>query len=340
MLEDFRQKALRYFQRFLVGEIGPDELQAAVDEFQAGSVVELCDILSFLGDGCSGVNIEYPHVARRIAAYLDGEIGHAELTRWLDQLRELITAPHYRTSRHFSPQLGSTLHTVSTALEIFHAPEGTSSATGDIPTAARECLSRLATRLESGRAAPCRRFLPFVFRHAGPLRLCVLENPLARATERSCQWFDIGLLQRTGPRTTSRGPRKDGNDASRIVAHLGGEDQVRLIPFSLFTRQFFRLELPRIMAELNEESWSSKDQFHYHPENNAAIRLREKRPSLQVVYPAFDYFIDDQGLAEIAIDVENLQFSEILFATRVFCLHNGVRQVTLNGNAVALHGPS
>ena len=94
------------------------------------------------------------------------------------------------------------------------------------------------------------------------------------------------------------------------------------------------------MAELNEESWSGKDQFHYHAENNAAIALCERRPSLRVVYPAFDYFIDEQGLAEIAIDIESLQFSEILFATRLFCLHNGIHQVTLNGNAVALHGPS
>ena len=133
--------------------------------------------------------------------------------------------------------------------------------------------------------------------------------------------------------------RHDGASASpRTAAGPEVEDEIRLVPFSLFTRQFFHLELPRIMAELDEESWAGKDQFHYHPENNVAIPLCERRPSLRAVYPAFDYFIDEQGLAEIVIDAESLQFPEILFATRVFCLHNGIRQVTLNGNAVALHG--
>jgi hypothetical protein len=338
MIEDFRERAQRCFQRFLLGEISVDELQRAIEEFEAGSVVELCDVLSFLGDGCWGVTVDYRHVARRLAAYLEGELDHAELTRWIDQLREIIAAPHYRTSRHFSPRLKSTLGTISTALAIFRGPAGATSSAGDIPAAARACLSDLAARLESGRSAPCRIFIPYVLRHAGTLRLRVLESPLARATERACQWFDVGMLPHSGSRSMHRGRHEPASAPPRAAAGRGVEDEIRLIPFSLFTRQFFHRELPRIMAELDEESWTGKDQFHYHPENNVAIPLCERRPSLRAVYPAFDYFIDEQGLAEIVIDAESLQLPEILFATRVFCLHNGIRQVTLNGNAVALHG--
>ena len=84
MLEHFRRTTLRCFERFLLGEIGPEELRAVADDCKVSSVVELCDVLSFLGDGCWGVRVECSHVAATTrVAFLDGRLDHDGLTSWL-----------------------------------------------------------------------------------------------------------------------------------------------------------------------------------------------------------------------------------------------------------------
>ena len=194
-------------------------------------------------------------------------------------------------------------------------------------------------RLRRGDVAVARRCVPYILRELGHLRLYAVGNPLM-ATERSFEpspgyeehWVDVGLL-----RSLQAAP--NGQDI-----HL--EETVALIPFSVFTAEFFYGDLPDVLdEELGRDGepvasgnmpplWRD-DEFYYHPENDQAIPLRERHPQLREQAPAFQYFVDTTGLAEIVLDVPRIGRRALRFAAQLFCLRNGVRRATLDGRLVA-----
>jgi hypothetical protein len=194
-------------------------------------------------------------------------------------------------------------------------------------------LHRLLRLVEGAMDDPWRsraRLIPALLRELGPLRLRALESPLGGLLSRRCggQWVDIGLL--------ACPPQEEG----RRSAH--GSDEVRLIPFSIFTRSFFHETLPRLLeewpaagAEVSRLRPLGRDPCSYHPENDKAHVLRERHPLPAGVLPGFQYFVDASGLAEVILDRRRIGRREIAFAARLFCLLNRVRGATLDGRRVA-----
>jgi hypothetical protein len=81
-----------------------------------------------------------------------------------------------------------------------------------------------------------------------------------------------------------------------------------------------------------------EDSFPYHPENDQASFLRSSFPSLAGSGPSFEYWIDDAGFAEVVLDAPRIGREEVLFATRLFCLRNGIRRANLDGRRISWAG--
>jgi hypothetical protein len=201
-------------------------------------------------------------------------------------------------------------------------------------------LAEFEERLRSGRLASVRSFLPRLFAALGPLRLCAVENPLCGAASTlaggcESQWVDVGLLS----------PRAGRRRWVRPLGHAR-EEEVRLIPLSVFARSFFHERLPglfdgdcagRVDAALDGfpegRGRRPTDDFYYHPENDQALLLKEVYPAL-ARRRGFQYFIDGGGLSEIVLDAPTIGRRELVFAARLFCLRNSVRRATLDGRRV------
>jgi ABC-type amino acid transport substrate-binding protein len=199
---------------------------------------------------------------------------------------------------------------------------------GAPPAKIERTLKRVRSWIEEGEPAP-RDFLPTVLRDVlqaiGEVRLGTMASPVpfsfagaARDADWHGWWVDVGLLS----------------------AH---EENVTLIPFSVFTAGFFRRELPAMLSRIAESTrfaWVRRDAFHYHPENDQAVFLRERFPLLAEAGPPFHYYVDDAGLAEIVLEVPAISAREVRFASRLFCLRNGVGAATLDGKPVPGAGRS
>jgi hypothetical protein len=211
---------------------------------------------------------------------------------------------------------------------------------GAPPGKVERSLKRVRSWIEEGEPAP-RDFLPTVLRDVlqaiGEVRLGTLASPVpfsfadaGRDADWHGWWVDVGLLSAW-----------DGvlHDAARELHDPDPAPAVTLIPFSVFTAEFFRRELPAILsgiAESTEFAWVRRDAFHYHPENDQALLLRERFPRLADDGPSFHYYVDDAGLAEIVLEAPEISTREVLFAARLFCLRNGVRTATLDGKRIPM----
>ncbi len=312
---DLRKEAVEVLTRFIRGEASAADLAAMARRVNAPSVGKMCESLSDELRGRISVASELKGLGSRIGLFLSGGVPREEISLWVQCLHALVTSSGFEACGTPDPAAGPTLRLLSLLLDSHHpAPL----------IKVRSALLRIKKCLEEHRHVPLRTFLPSVFRDMGPLKLCVLENPLAYSLgvlspDVEDKWVDVGL---TGP---------DG-------------DEVRLIPFSVFTRRFFLAELPDLMTEIDAISCSADverargDCFCYHPENNQAIPLKERYPALRHAPLGFQYFVDETGLAEIVLDAPAIGREELLFAARLFCLQNEVRRAKLDGRRVSCTG--
>jgi hypothetical protein len=292
-------------RRFFRGKASADGLQVIARRLDLTREGDICDRLSFSPRDFRQIAIEPPRLARQIGLYLRGGLGREPLFMWVSQLHRIVTSRTFEASGTCTPAVSNTLRLLSVLLDP------------NLATPAdklRASLLRIHAWLATDRPVPLRAFLPKIFRAMAPLHLNVLQNPLAFSLDRREQWLDVGII-------------------------APDDKNVRLIPFSVFTRNFFRKELPAMIARVTEEGsadWARRDSFYYHPENNQAIALQERYSALRSGPVGFQYFIDESGLAEIILDTKAIRRQEVLFASKLFCLQNRVRRATLNGRVVPL----
>lgn len=299
-----RSEAIRILRGFVRGDVGADELEGFSRELGLSSAAELGEAVSLELEDLPGIDVRPRIVARQLGRHLAGTLDRSDLFRWVTHLHRIVTSRWYEPLAAPSPALGAALNLLSFLLDPGY-PTGEETVRGP--------LGRIQACLDSNRPVPARTFLPGVFRRMGPLELCIIENPVSFSLDLRSQWVDVGL------------PSSNGED-------------IRLVPFSIFTRTFFQDRLPAMMSRLcgpGAEDWAGIDRFYYHPENDQAIPLKERHPALGRSAVEFQYFIDESGLAEIVLDAAAIRRREVLFAARLFCLQNGVRSATLNGRRVA-----
>ena len=284
MIAEFQRAARSLLEAFLDGALPRAALENECRKLDVSDAVELGHVLSFLGDGCWGVDVRFEHIAKQLAAFTTRQITASEVDSWLRTLEQLTSAPHYATSRHYWPELRSTVRTVRVAV----------AAIGTAPTQrGRAGLETLLTHLRQGRPLPGRRYLSQILHAASPLRW-IAVNPPTDPWADEAQWLDIAL------KPAARTP-------------------VQLIPLSLFTRAFFRERTASVLQHGGE-----LDPFYFHPENDSASLLRHQFPSLTKDAPQFSFFNDANGLAEIVFDVDALSTADAHFALHIFCTHHGV----------------
>jgi len=292
-------------RRFVRGKASADELRVIARRLDLTCVGDICESLSFSPKDFRRIDIKLPRLARQVGRYLRGGLGREPLFVWVTQLHRIVTSRSYEASEACMPAVSNILRLLALLLDPNHTAPADK---------LRASLLRIHGWLAADTPVPLRGFLPTIFRDMASLRLRVLENPLAFSLELREQWLDVGVIS-------------------------SDDENVRLIPFSIFTRNFFREELPAMIARITEAgtfNWARGDSFYYHPENNQAISLKERYPSLRNCPLSFQYFIDESGLAEIILDTRVIRRQEVLFASKLFCLQNGVMRATLNGRRVSL----
>jgi hypothetical protein len=267
-------------------------------------------------------------LAKPLRRYLQGGLDRTGLSREAARLHQELTSG----AAAVESGTGASGSVAATALGLIAILLDS----GRPPTAPRleGLLACVAEKLERTELDGLRRFLPRVFGELRTLRLRALENPLGESFAGGFrkEWIDVGLLQ---ARPTSRW----------LPAFLARAD-VRLIPFSVFTRRFFHEELPRFFLDgaasgLQGTDIESRacltraDRFYYHPENDQAIALAERFPRRFARRPRFQYFVDEAGFAEIVLDTTALGLRDLVFSAQLFCLQTGARRATLDGWQVA-----
>jgi len=137
----------------------------------------------------------------------------------------------------------------------------------------------------------------------------------------------VALLRRGSPISAVADRRSSWLDVALDAPH----SPVEFIPLSIFTRRFFRHDLPALIG-----SPTAVDAFHYHRENDKATELRELHADLAACAVRFQYFIDASGLTEIVLDRAAIGRAESAFAAALFCRYNGIRHATLDGVPISL----
>ena len=258
-----------------------------------------------------GADIALASLAARIGQFLDGVISRDEAHGWFDRAHaSLASACNSRAH-------GRTTPAIVALLREMLAPEGEASDATLARSLARmhDCLSELAER-------PGREILPLcledALRAASRVRLAVLKRPDFLPDAVRDQWADIGWRSAAGGR-------------------------IFLIPLCILTREQFRRRIPDVLSGLRAPDGilsCEEDTFPYHPENDQAPFLRDTFSSLTASGPSFEYWIDGAGLAEVVLDTSRIGRDEVLFASRLFCLRNGVRGATLDGRRIWAGVPS
>jgi hypothetical protein len=307
-------------------------------------------------------------IARELRLYLDGDIKQVALWKRVSNIREAALREASSDPDDDLPAPGVAL-TVLDLLDLLLRPTYPAALTKHVEGA----IVLLDAQLRRG-TVNLRATLPKILRRLGQLRLTALGNPLTLSGLRerddegmseegdvapedahwaenldffgsdeaplpgqlfADQWIDVGLV-----RSVHALPNTHG---------IFFEDKVHLVPFSIFTRRFFRETLPRLLHEQVEESpmdgvpqhspcLHCDDRFYYHPENDQAISLKERYPVLTAVKRPFQYFVGESGLAEIVIDSRAIRRRELVFAARLFCMQNALRRVSLDGRPVGVLG--
>jgi hypothetical protein len=298
-----RREAVETLRRFMRGEAGADEIEGVARDLEVDSVGEICESLSLSDVDFRQIDLSLRDVARELRLYLDGGLSHEKILRWVSHIHGIVTSLSYESSTVSNPALGATLRLLSILLDSrLPAPEGRR----------KRSIARLHRWIAENRPVPMRSFLPTIFRDMGALRLRSLENPLSFSTALRRHWVDVGLV-------------------------VSSNDDVRLIPFSVFTRRFFQEEMPDLISSISGpggSDWPRGDSFYYHPENDQAISLKERFPALCRLPTAFQYFVDESGLAEIVLEKRALRRRDLLLAAQLFCLQNRVRFARLDGRKV------
>ena len=298
---------------FLLGGASGAELQEVVDRFEVIGTETVLRGISQSRSRYDGLRFDIRNVARELALFLKGRVKRQSLSRWVDALNELATSPDFQAWSGISRGMATSLGILSLLLDGgYPAP----------PHRLRRSLERIHRWLDAGKPVLARRFLPGVFRDMGCLELRPLENPFEFLTSSQEQWVDVGLT------IPASGTFCDGRSGKAL----------RVIPFSVFTRTFFRRDLPVLLSLLAQDGLLDRtraDEFYYHPENNQAVSLRERFSHLRGASPDFQYYVDQDGLAEIVLDAPTICRNQLRFAARLFCLQNGVRRATLDGVRVS-----
>ncbi len=300
-------------QCFLTGDARAADLDAVARRLGVTSLSELCENLAAAFGGLLRVDLLLSDVARKLSLFLNGKIARDEMSLWVNCAHSIVTSDRVH---QFSPQwdndtrasagsgLGPTLRLLSFLFDPQHtAPQ----------FKIRSTLFRILRHLNASQAVPLRGFLPSLFRDMGMLRFFVVANPPHFSLEAPNQWVDVGLAGTTG-------------------------DDIRLIPLSIFTRRFFHDELPGIVSDASARLGTERcacDRFAYHPENNQAISLLERYPDLNRIPVTFQYFIDENGLAEIIIQAQEIRREHVRFAVKLFCLQNEVGRAMLDDHHVS-----
>ena len=313
------REAVAVLQRFLKGDARAAELEAAAKVLEVTSVAELCESLAAAFGGWLQIDLELADVARQLSLYLEGRLPRDEISLWVNCTHAILTSDRIGglllassgdggSAGESGPAAGNGIGPTLRILSFLFDPRHTAP---HLKT--RSALLRVLKYLEASRSVPLRTFLPSLFRDMGTLRFFVVENPVSFSRETSHQWVDVGLAGPTG-------------------------DDIRLIPLSIFTRSFFLTELPEIIAETSARLGSERcrgDRFAYHPENDQALSLWERFPTLKKIPFQFQFFLDETGLAEIVIDAQAITREHVRFSAKLFCLQNEVRRAMLDGRRVS-----
>ena len=325
------------------------------------------------------MNLKLKNIAAELDSFLAGRLRVGQLRRRLDRLSErLEDAAASDASRNSTDGLdlgGEPAHHRHEASREEQAVCRTRAAalttlelldlvlTPAFPRLSEQSLKTICRlveeRLRREDVAVARRCVPQILRELGHLRLFAVGNPLTtreppygteppyetespyeKGPDYDEHWIDVGLL-----RSLQAAP--NGQD-------IYLEETVALIPFSVFTAEFFYGDLPDVLDEelgrdRGEAALGARgetasggvpplwrdDEFYYHPENDLAIPLHERYPQLKAQAPAFQYFVGTTGLAEIVLDVPRIGRRALRLAAQLFCLRNGVRRATLDGRLVA-----
>jgi hypothetical protein len=307
-----RRTALRVVRRFLHGQANEIELEPALLDLGLSETMDTFVPRRLSASDAHWIECGPRDVLRQIHRTLQGKLDAQGFHRWISRVRTLITSPGYEAVCGTSAPLVGTLGVLTLLwgerLPLRHRRS-------------RRSLVRVLHWLEAGQAAPARTFLSRVFRDLRCASLTVLENPLAFGSSAHEQWLDVGLLSSAW-----------GSALAHTSPGSYAEETLTMIPFSVFTKRFFQEELPRILAGPGgPRAESARDPFVYHPENDRAVTLKENARGRDLGRFDFQYFIDHGGLAEIVIDSPSIRCSEIVFASRLFCLQNNIRSATLDG---------
>jgi hypothetical protein len=327
---DYRSEAIEVLRRFVHREVGSDALQTVVRRLEISRLEEICDSLALDADDFRQIGFRPRHLVAPLRSYLEGAANGKEIARWVTQLLSIFSSRHYEDSGVSYPAMGRTLGLILLLIAADCSCRQLASRTDDSAARTRRCLELALKALLRGRPLPARSILRHFFRAQGTVHLSTLEPPIPLPAARP-QWLDLGMRCCPGEAVALDSPEAGADfDAARV----------RLIPLSVFTRGFFRDVIPELLAgtESAAESGAAarEDRFHYHPENDKMIALRERHPALRVEAERVQYFVDSSGLAEVVIDRPALGKRELLLAAKIFCLFNGVRSGTLDGGSIPL----
>jgi len=288
-------------------------------------------------------------ISQALQLFFRGEVPQAELWRRITRMKSAMTE---RALDHPDRSWPSAI-AVLELIDLLLHPAFPAVA----PDPVLRVLHRIEERVRRGQSNIARQVLPLIFSQLGHLRLCALQNPLEGTQPESPprvdsleppsipgvdgpeesgsggfedQWVDVGLL---------RSVHADPNPNDVLF-----EEQIKLIPFSVFTQRFFYGVLPELLGGAFDDEpgfppLAREDAFFYHPENDQAIVIVERHPRLATPPCSFRYFIGETGLAEIVLDVPRIGKRELLFAAQLFCLRNSVRRATLDGRRVVGFAP-
>jgi len=266
-----------------------------------------------------GADLALGSLAARIGQFLDGVISRDEAHGWFERAHASLAtacASGSREARDDDSGLGGRAAPALVALlREMLAPQGGAPDELLALSLARidECISDLSSRPDREILPPC---LGEALRASSRVQLAVLKRPDFLPDAVRDQWADIGW------RSAASG-------------------RIFLIPLCILTREQFRRRIPDVLSGLRAPDGvlsPEEDTFPYHPENDQAPFLRETFTSLTDSGPSFEYWIDGAGLAEVVLDTPRIGRDEVLFATRLFCLRNGVRKATLNGRRISWAG--
>lgn len=329
MPENLRARAVEVLRQFVRGEARAEELERVAKELDLSSVEQICETLSLSATEFLKIDLDLRDLAHQLHLYLAGRLPLAGIHRWLNCLHGIVTSRCYESSIVSSPTIQTTLGLLSLLLDpAYPAPA----------QKLKKSLRRIHGWLQANKPVPARTFLRRIFSDMGAVRLCLLDNPLALSSGWRRQWVDVGLKS-FKVRCFKGGSLKEGDLREEPLREdYSPRMSVRLIPISIFTRSFFREELPELLTAIESAGQMERverDNFCYHPENNQAISLKERFPYLQKCPIDFQYYVDSTGLAEIVLNTPAIHRRQVLFAVKLFCLQNGVRRAVLDGRTVS-----